>query len=281
MKARARPPSRIGRSVALFALVVVMISAWLYSRVRAQNAERMLRMGAQLATVTSAEGARDVELNGARVQLTAASTEAEVSDVLDRAYASCLDEGIDVGALAGPGERRGVTPGLLDPAMRWDGGTEGFVGCLGARAGAVAWERFRSTGDLADVGGFRYLYAVRRGDRTQLVSVRSEGAFALGTMFPARGDAPGFDIEGVPRPEGARRTLAVRELGRLQSMTVHRGSSEGALRRHYLERLPAEGWRVRDVRGALHAERADASLTLSFGEGDRGAWVSALHEGAR
>ncbi len=90
----------------------------------------------------------------------------------------------------------------------------GYVACVAGLAGrsaselAMRVERAAQTGDLAALGGFRYLYARAEGTRTAWAAVWTEGAFRPARLASPR-DEGGRDLPGVPAPTGARRTLSV------------------------------------------------------------------------
>ncbi len=280
---RRREPRASGRRVAALVVAIgALYAAWTIGRVRAQGHERMLALGEGLSRLTPEAGPRVVEINGARVRVSSVLTDAPLERVIDGAYASCLEAPRDAAALAAP--RDAEAPSWLDPVTRWQEDGEGFVGCLGARAGSDRWEVFARSFDLEDVGGFRYAYA-REGrgpdgrPRTRVIAVRSEGPFALEAMFPREGDAPGFDLDGVPRPDGARRVLSVREPDVGRALTVHRAPPGRSLIAGSRAGLERAGWRVRDVQGTLHADRGADALVVSFGEDARGTWATAVRDG--
>jgi hypothetical protein len=90
----------------------------------------------------------------------------------------------------------------------------------------------------------RYIYAEESEGTTLFVAFWTEGEFKVLDMFPPEGDAPGRDIDGVPRPPHARRILSAWEEGEPQSITVYDGSPQDpdGLEAWYREQMPEEGW---------------------------------------
>ena len=102
--------------------------------------------------------------------------------------------------------------------------------------------------------------------RTHFVAMWTSGSFDLDRMFPAHGDVPGRDVEGLARPPGSRRTLSGWERGEPYSLAVYETREDEAdLERFYRGAFAREGWSV------LETERApaDAPRTLVAEKGER------------
>ena len=103
-------------------------------------------------------------------------------------------------------------------------------------------------GDLSELGRFRYVYAGSlKSGKTSVRTVWADGSFKLKEMFPANGDAAGFDSSAVPRPPGSRR-IYHRHLGGRSLRSPHlrcaggQGLAPPLLRRpDDLPRLDARG----------------------------------------
>ncbi|HTV21986.1 MAG TPA: hypothetical protein VMG12_25025, partial [Polyangiaceae bacterium] len=104
--------------------------------------------------------------------------------------------------------------------------------------------RFVETGDLSEVGDARYFLARKVNEqRTQVLSVWTEGHFDLLGMFPAEGDAPGSDSPVVPRPPTARRTFSAIVPERPYTVRTYESrESREAVLQHYDNLMPAAGW---------------------------------------
>jgi hypothetical protein len=76
-----------------------------------------------------------------------------------------------------------------------------------------------------------------------VLTVWSEGAFRIGALFPASGDAPGSDLPGVPRPIAATRELSVLAPGRSFALRLY-GSTRPPqeVLAFYARALPEQGW---------------------------------------
>jgi hypothetical protein len=96
--------------------------------------------------------------------------------------------------------------------------------------------RFLQTGNLRDLGQFHY----------------------AAVMFPAEGDAPGFDLNAMSRPPSGRRMLSAGEYGHDAALTVYVDCEEdmGTLGRYYAIDFVKNGWRV------LSDESPDATSRL-------------------
>jgi hypothetical protein len=118
--------------------------------------------------------------------------------------------------------------------------------------------RFLQTGNLRDLGQFHYAAVTRVGDVTRVVALWTEGDFFPLTMFPAEGDAPGFDLNAMSRPPSGRRMLSAGEYGHDAALTVYVDCEEdmGTLGRYYAIDFVKNGWRV------LSDESPDATSRL-------------------
>jgi hypothetical protein len=129
--------------------------------------------------------------------------------------------------------------------------------------------------DLAAIGDLRVVWALREREGTAFVAVSSEGPVRLSQLFPRSGDAPGVDLQDIPRPPGGRRVLSAWQAGHpamLASYRVELGAVELAAR--YRRRLIDGGFAVRPGGGPpggaprwLLADRAGAFTAVAI-DGD-------------
>jgi hypothetical protein len=107
--------------------------------------------------------------------------------------------------------------------------------------------RFLETGDVSEVGDARYFLARKVDEqRTQVLSVWTEGRFDLLGMFPAEGDAPGSDSPVVPRPPAARRTFSAVLPGRSYTVRAYESlETRLAILDHYDHGMSLAGWQER------------------------------------
>jgi hypothetical protein len=188
---------------------------------------------------------RELLLNGARFGIVSGQSELPLPRLLDRLQASCRERSrLDVAPLA---PRRDL-PSLADGVLRVDNEHAGMVACLELGSEALApsellarLQTLQQTGDLASLGAIRLVRVEARGQGSFFVAVASDGPLPLPLLFPSRGDAPGVDPAGAPRPYAARRLLSVWQLGQEPSIHVYE-TSEGLEQafRAYSARLHAQ-----------------------------------------
>ncbi len=140
-----------------------------------------------------------------------------------------------------------------DLVLRKTEGDMGYVACLKHGLNNPSSEElsnrlvdFLQSGNLKDLGQFHYASATRVGSVTRVVAVWTEGDFFPFTMFPAEGDAPGFDPEAMSRPPSGRRLLSAGEHGFGATLTVYVDCEEemGTLANYYALDFVKKGWRV-------------------------------------
>ncbi len=226
--------------------------------VRADLDETLIGVGHEtmrLADARAQSEPTELRLNGASVFVSSGMHDGSVTDVLDAFAARCraLDGQWDA-QLSDAGETELARSGVLSGTLREGDETRGYVACLDmgsdtveptellARVGA-----FLDDGDLSHVGHLRYAFAEEAAHGAHFVTVHTEGSLGVFDMFPASGDAPGVDPDGVPRPDGARRVLSVAPAGEPYGLTVFgdlRGSVDGVTS-FYRRELEAAGFVLR------------------------------------
>jgi hypothetical protein len=272
-----------------FAFGVLAVAA--ARSVQADVREMGLGVGHQLAKLEDLTGGAEViRLNGAEIHRAGAHTSQSAHEVLSRYEAYCRRS---PGALALA--MQDVPAALLDrievpgnaalraSVIRDEKDGRGMVVCFVDEAGDAPLplaERLHAlavTGDLSKLGHFRYVFAepsAGAGGGTHVVTLWSDSALALATMFPAEGDAPGSDSAIAPRPEGSRRTLSASVDGYPAAVRIYESSADrGALERLYDETLTARGFRKmaqRDAqRGAAYLRADQAEVFVSFVQNER------------
>jgi hypothetical protein len=136
---------------------------------------------------------------------------------------------------------------------------------LGTRLGTLA-----RTGDLGALGQLQMVLYQRSADGgTSYVDLWTPAGLSIDKLVPREGDVAGGDLDGVPRPSGARRVLAVGESGRRERLRAYRvaGASLVAVRDFYVGELRARGWSA-DERFARFAG-ARGRNQLRFAKGPR------------
>lgn len=150
----------------------------------------------------AAPGTRRVTLNGATMYFDKKTEQGSLDEVMTRIAKECAsgDQNKAFGLEAGAEE--GASKVLRLERVHTQGSEGGSVRaslCVFAKEGAP---------DSDEARRVRYTLAHRRDDGTIAVTtVVNACATPLNELFPAEGDAPGSDLEGVARPENARRTL--------------------------------------------------------------------------
>jgi hypothetical protein len=108
-------------------------------------------------------------------------------------------------------------------------------------------EHFLQTLELHELGDFRYVYAVRKGDRTRVTTLWTTGRVDIKRMFPAEGDAAGSDSALAPRPPNARRTFTASAAGQASGLRVYESvETVAALDAFYGAEMQRRGFRVPD-----------------------------------
>jgi hypothetical protein len=295
---------RLARVGALLVVLFAGLFFFVGHRAKADIHEVMLGFGAQMMRYDGADrqGApRQLFMNGERMLLATASTTNSLDTVLDYYEQRCMrrDGGLEQGLMRVSGANRPGAPPvderMIDTTIRHETGARGYVMCLDMGEGAISIDdlterltAFADTGDLGEVGHLRYVYVTDEVTTRHVVTFWTEGTFNIAKMVPKTGDAPGRDIDRLPRPAGARRMLSAWEDGQPQSLTVYAFATQGqdALETFYRAELPRRGWVVTNPRESsrgraqrpaelddahvLGAERDGRSAFLVLGEDEDG-----------
>jgi hypothetical protein len=150
----------------------------------------------------AAPGARRVTLNGATMYFDKKTEQGTLDDVVGRIAKECAsgDQSTAFGLPtdAEEGQSKALRLERVHTQSSDDGSVRASL-CIFAKDGAPDSEEARRV---------RYTLAQRRDDGSIAVtSVVSASGTPLNELFPAEGDAPGSDLDGIARPENARRTL--------------------------------------------------------------------------
>jgi hypothetical protein len=227
------------RVAALFLLILVVVGLLFTRPAQADGSQVLLGFGAQMmryADSVTHDAPRGLSVNGQRLSFAAGTTRDEVTRLLDEYARRCAEHG----AL---GERG---------TLRQGDERHGFVACFDAgkkvapEEAVLRVKRFLDSGDLSDVGRLRYVYAERGRNLTRFITFWTDGSLDIHALFPRTGDAPGRDVPGIERPEGARRLLTTWEAGEPRGMVVYAGGSLGVdeLAARYRHALPTGGFVV-------------------------------------
>jgi hypothetical protein len=252
-----------GRAVLACAACAVVLGA----RVRSRADELIARGGAALLSYggAAAQGeVRSFALNGARFRVLSGRSADPPAALLDAFGSRCVragggfaDQLRSAGAIHGGSSdlARGLP---LDGVLRSGDGQRGYVACFDLGGVDVPpatlftrVRRFIASGDLAAIGDLRFAWVERAADTTHYVGVWTDGPLPLRAMFPTRGDAPGSDVPGLPRPDAARRVLSVSEAERAPLLVAYAlASSPDVAARTYAAVLRAAGFELRSAPAA-------------------------------
>lgn len=234
--------------------------------VRADAETLLWRVGDALMAYPGSphEAPRHLELNGARISFRAHTVDSALSEVLDYYETLC-----EIGQVRAPGQRSEL--GTDDLLWAHEAGAlraiatranrnlnSGYVSCLGFGSKGVGlaalserFRRFAITGNLAELGEMRHVFARRvddhAGDKTLLLTIWTESELNLYRLLPLEGgDAAGRDAGDVPRPPKSQRVLSAWESDRPSGVVVYRvpPGGEEPLESFYQRELHARGWRL-------------------------------------
>jgi hypothetical protein len=269
----------------------IILAALLASCARSAHArlgEVLLTFGdklTQLQDMRPNSAPRQLSVNGLSLGVLTLSTELPVSDALGRFQDLCRRRG----GLQVPRSlttRLGSAARVFDGTFRQDATTEGVLACIDSGRPLALDElverlaRFRDTGDLSALGDLRYVLARRSGSTTTLLVFWTEGSAPLLKLFPPRGDAPGRDPEGLPRPASSRRILAAAEHGAPYHLTLYKTTerSRESLLTWYRSGLEARGWQVVPAGHLLRAQRANRTVLVSGSPSADGSVIATVVE---
>ena len=222
--------------------------------------ESSLQMGRDLWQLRDVLGdATQLSLNGAHFLVSHRHLHSDPKTLLDRIEHHCAEYGWKVDApvstavRAARGPEQWAAPRL--GVLRSGAEQEGAVACLVSPEGENDRHsllrrvlRAKATHDLGVLGEVRYVFVKQAeipGD-SEVISVASVGAFDP-TKLIAIGDAPGEDLQGVPRPAHSRRILSAAVVG--EEYGLHSYTTPGvpsAALRAYEASLRALGWQSLD-----------------------------------
>ena len=261
--ARALKALAIAAALSLIALVVVA------QRAEAQVVDELWNVGESFGPLLESEdrsGApRTVVINGAEVTIRSESLAEDLESTLERAERNCA----------------GLKLGPKSTTFRRQVRERGFVACF-TRLGRLGLRGLFQVarGDVSALGEFHYTYV--QTTATGVHQLRLElPQIDLGAMFPATGDAPGYDVRDLPRPPSAERLLSALEVDSPYHVAVYRLPSVDfdALVETYQQKLSAFGWALAsggntDRRVSLVARRDSKTAIITLRATDAGALVT-------
>jgi hypothetical protein len=249
----------------LFVLFVYAgVVVFVYQRARAQMGEMLFALGVEMLRYDDVEKqgeTRTLHLNGQEIHLATAVTRHPLERVLDYYESRCMEHDGRLAEQITELSRGDAVPGEIDGSMfdatlRSEEGNKGYVACLdqgterASPDGVIEkFERFKATLDISEMGALRYIYAEESDGTTLFVTFWSDGPLRIREIFPSEGDAPGRDVEGVPRPDGSRRILSSWEAGEPQIVAMYQ-SGEAEVRdidSFYRRSMEDGGWTLLEL----------------------------------
>jgi hypothetical protein len=217
----------------------------------------------------------ELSLNGQPFDTITRSTTRPMGEVLQYFQDECTNDATGLSdkfnnlgeTLDGLPRASGI-PGYV--IVRKDADERSFVFCLAPDHELDAKEkilRLRSVadfGDLGRLGDIRYVSVVSEPGGSTATAVWTHGSFNVNAMFPKVGDAPGEDLAGIPRPDGARRVLTGHIVGAPFGVNVYEASGTPTATLGALDaKLVGGGWKRVEMPEEIHAK----ARFYSFGNG--------------
>ncbi len=262
--------------VALYLSALLFVFSAALSRVAlGRLGDGALKVGAELDRMADVLGRpKTIFVNGAAIRVTTAFTKQSPREVLDRYETICrehpqaLARAMDDVPEALKTKVEGLLPGvswrrLLDLSIaRKDTKTEGAIACMMDDRPATVkdisarLEAMKASGDLSELGRYRYVRATATADGTHVRTIWADGPVPLKTMFPQTGDAAGFDSDIVPRPPNARRLMSATSTEVPFSVHTYESTDpQDKVRAFYDTEMTARGWKPLQVRESTVYEK--------------------------
>jgi hypothetical protein len=259
----ARREPRHRKYVRLFAycsVVGVLCGAAALRSAYASMKDSALELGSELGRIGDAGSRTPIRLNGQPIYVSAAVATVPIDELLDRVEAHCRSDpdalAEDLAALPEASRKQlkeRLSSRRADGIVRHQGPGRGMVACFMRKEGSydglkARFDRlmdFADTGDLSKLGNVRYVYAQEVEDgQTRVVTAWTDGSFNFYSMVPpAGGDAPGTDLEGIPRPTGSVRLLTASADGVPYSVRIYDAPGGAvSIAEQYDREMAAAGW---------------------------------------
>ena len=226
--------------------------------------EATLDVGRELSQLNDVLGStKTVYINGEAMNVSTAFTDQSPTEVLDRFERVCADHPSYVaqamadipktlqGAAAEAVPNKELRLGIVRSEKNGEGALTCFTDDRGASSSPLRdfperVRAFSKSHDLTEFGRFRYVYVSHTSQgNTHVTTIWTEGSFNLGRMFPASGDAAGYDSPIVPRPENAKRILSATSKDVPFGIHVYdAGNRKADVRRFYDKAMESRGWTV-------------------------------------
>lgn len=260
--------AKVLRLSAFIAVVALVLGYVDYRVAHASIMERLLGIGQRMAPFLDdarlVEAPRELHVNGLTMWVAAGHTTQPPSEVR-RWYAErYAGKGTATGVITDELKALKMLPPTVTGLSQASFGDDHIGGMAALDLGGGLTMRSLGpmirklgAGKIGEVGHLRYLYYERTSTGgTRFLTVWTDDRFDLSHLLPdASADAPGRDIEGVPRYPGTVRVLSSDERGRAGQLAVYTGTgSPEAASLFYDARMRTLGWQA-DARFAEIAGR--------------------------
>lgn len=247
------PMARLTVFILTAAAVLLYID---YRVAKASVMEKLLGIGQRMAPFLDdahgVEPPREVHMNGVRMWVAAGKTDRSPSEVR-RWYAErYAGKGTLTDVITEELKRGQVLPPSVTGLSQAEFGDENIGGMAALDLGNNLNIRQLkplvlklAAGKIGEVGHLRYMYFERTANGgTRYLTVWTDDQFDLTKFLPSgEDDAPGSDIQGVPRLPGSVRVLSADERGRVAQMAVYNGQgSPETAAMFYEARMRTMGW---------------------------------------
>ena len=280
-----RRASRYLAPIARLTTFVVVCGAVLlyvdYRVAKASVMEKLLGIGQRMApfldNAREVEPPREVHMNGVRLWVAAGHTDHSPSEVR-RWYAErYAGKGTATDVITEGLKTVKVLPPSVNGLSQASFGDENIGGMAALDLGnGVTLKQLKpmilklASGKIGEVGHLRYLYFERTANGgTRYLTVWTDDQFDLTKFLPSGSeDAPGSDIDGVPRYPGSVRVLAADERGRVAQMAVYNGTgSPETAAMFYDARMRTLGWQQDPRFGSYAKDQGMHSMRFQNAKG--------------
>ena len=260
-----RSARALARVALLLASVLSLVLILSFRASVARADDTMLEFGRHLIALSETgigSGERGLLINDQQLGFRVFTARQDLNTALDFYESWCHGDDTDF-----PGQEKalvlqthseGVAPvgssrSWKDLALRSQRENIGMVACLkhglvdpSGEELAARLMAFLETGNLGELGQFHYAAVTAFEGSARVVTLWSEPNFYPLAMFPAEGDAPGFDPSGISRPPSGRRMLSAGEFGHDETLAIYIDCEESidALARFYRLDFVRQGWRL-------------------------------------
>ncbi len=247
------PMARLTVFIVTAAAVLLYID---YRVAKASVMEKLLGIGQRMAPFLDdahgTEPPREVHMNGVRMWVAAGKTDRPPSEVR-RWYAErYAGKGTLTDVITEELKRGKVLPPSVTGLSQASFGDDNIGGMAALDLGnGLNIRQLKplvlklAAGKIGEVGHLRYMYFEKTANGgTRYLTVWTDDQFDLTKFLPSgEDDAPGRDIDGVPRYPGSVRVLAADERGRVAQMAVYNGQgSPETAAMFYDARMRTMGW---------------------------------------